>query len=133
VFLRGLHGVPHQINVFLTPTYEDVSYEFAVATAAYLLLRVSFPGQDASNEAYETTMKRLKRYVPGTDIEKGQLVGETTVDAHITNRTNDQSCPLNRTYVWQNAAGQHQPNPLNPKQRIAAPNYGDVTVLVKIF
>lgn len=115
-----------------TSTYEDVSYESAVATAAHLMLRISFPGQDALlNEAYETTMKRLKGYVSDTAIEKGQLVGETIVDAYIANRTNDQSCPLNMTYVWQNAAGQHQPDPLNPKQGIVAPNYGDVAVLVK--
>jgi hypothetical protein len=115
-----------------TSTYEDISYESAVATAAHLMLRISFPGQDALlNEAYETTMKRLKGYISDTAIEKGQIVGETIVDAYIANRTNDQSCPLNMTYVWRNATGQHQPDPLNPKQGIVAPNYGDVAVLVK--
>jgi hypothetical protein len=115
-----------------TSSYQVVSYEAAVATAAHHMLLNSYPAQQqVLNDAYDTTMKRLNLSVSSLAIANGKLVGNAIVDAYISNRTNDNSCPINMTYTWRNEIGQHRPDPTHPNQGIVAPNYGDVSLFVK--
>jgi hypothetical protein len=113
-------------------SYQDMSYEAAVATAAHRMLNNSYPDQQQFlNDAYQMTMNRLSLSSSSSAISNGQLVGNSIVDAYIYNRTNDNSCPINMTYTWRNGTGQHQPDPIHPTQGIVAPNYGDVALFVK--
>lgn len=116
-----------------TTSYEEVSYEAAVSTAAYQMLRISYPAQQQIlDNAYQNYLEQmLNASVSIIAIMNGQDVGNSIADAYTRNRTNDNSCPINMTYVWRSSPGQHQPDPLHLKQGIVAPNYGDVTPLVK--
>jgi hypothetical protein len=126
------HGRDPYLLYVNTSSYQVVSYEAAVATAAHHILLNSYPAQQqVLNDAYDTTMKRLNLSMSSLAIANGKLVGNAVVDAYISNRTNDNSCPMNMTYTWRNGIGQHQPDPTHPNQGIVAPNYGDVSLFVK--
>jgi hypothetical protein len=127
---------PYLLHV--PPQYEDksngISYEAAVATAAYTLLDYSYSEtqHEVLHLAYEESLNQLMM-VHGHDeksIERGTWVGQKVADGYISAMMHQDKMCTSNEYDWRNWAGQHQLDPLHPNQGVISPNMGLVPLLV---